>query len=217
MLNQEGFDLWSKDYDSAVAQSSQNNSYPFAGYSEVLNTIYRSIRRAEKGNVLDIGFGTAALTSQLYKDGYRITGIDFSKEMIETAQSKMPEAELIQYDFSKGLPASLKNRSFDFIVGTYSFHHIPTEIRPDFFGKLSRHLNPGGRILVGDILFPSAKEYAACKAKFKDIWDPDEIYFTADEFCPLLLKQGLDCRCQQISFCSGVLSISPLPAPSGTA
>ena len=59
------------------------------------------MRKACGKQILDIGFGTAVLTAKLYQDGYTITGIDFSKRMIEIAQQKMPGARLIQYDFAK--------------------------------------------------------------------------------------------------------------------
>ena len=105
MLNNEGFDLWTDTYDESVRMSEEADQYPFAGYKKLLNTIYSRIRTGEGRRVLDIGFGTATLSSRLYTDGYAITGLDFSREMISCAKVKMPEAVLIQADFSKGLPA----------------------------------------------------------------------------------------------------------------
>ena len=36
MLNSKGFDLWADDYDKSVNLSEEENTYPFAGYKNVL-------------------------------------------------------------------------------------------------------------------------------------------------------------------------------------
>lgn len=104
MLDDIGFDLWAAGYDKSVNISEESNAYPFAGYKDVLNYIYNQVRKQNGVNILDIGFGTGILTTQLYNVGYNITGIDFSTKMIDIAKQKMPHATLIKWDFSKGLP-----------------------------------------------------------------------------------------------------------------
>ena len=99
ILDSKKFDLWAEEYDKSVQISSDNNEFPFAGYNDLLNTIFNIIRKKEKASVLDIGFGTGTLIKKLYDEGYEIYGVDFSKKMIEIAQDKMPLAKLFQYDF----------------------------------------------------------------------------------------------------------------------
>ena len=69
MLNKEGFDLWADDYDKAVGLSDEENTYPFAGYKEVLGGIFQTIMQKKSAAVLDIGFGTGTLTTKLYEHG----------------------------------------------------------------------------------------------------------------------------------------------------
>ncbi len=57
MLDNLGFDLWSKDYDKTVQLSEESNEYPFAGYKDVLNTVYGEIKSGDGKTVLDICFG----------------------------------------------------------------------------------------------------------------------------------------------------------------
>jgi putative AdoMet-dependent methyltransferase len=57
MLSSKGFDLWANSYDESVNLSEESNVYPFAGYKDVLNTIYRMVRTSKSATVLDIGFG----------------------------------------------------------------------------------------------------------------------------------------------------------------
>ena len=85
----------------------------------------------EKPNpaVLDIGFGTGTLTAKLYENGCKIYGQDFSSRMIELACAKMPDAHLYQGDFTQGLAEPIKRQSYDFIVATYSLHHLTDDQR----------------------------------------------------------------------------------------
>ena len=41
MLDEKGFDNWAGDYDESVKRSQSRCSYPFAGYGEVLEMVYR--------------------------------------------------------------------------------------------------------------------------------------------------------------------------------
>ena len=42
MLDGKGFDLWADGYDKTVGLSDEEGSYPFAGYREILNEIYKN-------------------------------------------------------------------------------------------------------------------------------------------------------------------------------
>lgn len=94
MLDSKGFDLWAEGYDKTVGLSEEDNSYPFAGYKEVLAFIYNMVLGRERPVVLDIGFGTGTLTAKLYAHGCEIYGQDFSAKMIELAREKMPDGQL---------------------------------------------------------------------------------------------------------------------------
>lgn len=41
MLDNKGFDLWADGYDKSVGLYDEENTYPFAGYRNVLNAIYK--------------------------------------------------------------------------------------------------------------------------------------------------------------------------------
>lgn len=208
MLDNKGFDLWADGYDKSVQLSEDNNEYPFAGYKDVLNTIYNIVRRKEKAKVLDIGFGTGILTKKLYDDGYEIYGIDFSQRMIDIAKEKMPLANLIQYDFSKGLPKEVQNISFDYVISTYAMHHLEDEEKSKFIKRLGNYLSKDGKIIIGDIAFKTRKLLEQCKSNYNDLWDDEEVYFVYDE-----LKESLfdmDISFIEISHCSAAIQITKL-------
>ena len=124
MLDHIGFDLWSEEYDKTVDVSDAKNTYPFAGYKEILGNIYHTVMEKQNPIVLDIGIGTGTLSSKLYKNGCTIYGQDFSPKMITLAKGKMPNAHLFQADFSQGLAEPLLKQSYDYIIATYSLHHL---------------------------------------------------------------------------------------------
>lgn len=207
MLNSDGFNEWSKDYDRSVEACEKEDSYPFAGYTEVLSKIEQIVLSKEKPSVLDLGFGTAVLTEKLYQRGCRITGVDFSQSMIQEAKRKMPQANLILGDFTSGIPKDLHKMRYDFILGTYSIHHVQKQNQLAFLRSLSGYLAEGGKILIGDVMFQSQREYDLCHEKCASQWDEDEVYPVFERLEPPLSEFGLSVCFQQISFCSGILSI----------
>lgn len=201
MLDKFGFDLWAEDYDKTVEISDSEDTYPFAGYKEVLAYIYNAVRTMRAKKVLDIGFGTAVLTKKLYDDGLEIYGQDFSKNMLEIAQKKMPKAKLYEGDFTKALDKNILNEKYDAIVATYSLHHIIDAEKKDFLMTLLSLLNDGGKILIGDVSFMDEASLESCKEESRDYWDDDEHYpvygFIKKDFPKAIFEK--------ISFCSGVL------------
>ena len=206
MLNNHGFNLWSSNYDESVKQADKNNLYPFAGYTNLMNAIYGTIMKQSPSRVLDIGFGTATLTSKLYDTGHDVTGIDFSSEMLKIAASKMPKANLIQWDFSSGTLPDFDSQSFDFIVSTYALHHLPDNLKVNFVTLLLELLTPDGSILIGDVCFRTRKDLLLCKESTGENWDDGENYFVFSE-----IQEQLASICEltlhEFSYCSGVIEI----------
>ncbi|MGJ7912436.1 class I SAM-dependent methyltransferase [Neobacillus sp. LXY-1] len=207
MLSKSGFNLWADNYDNTVHISEENNDYPFAGYKQILNIIFNEVMQKTYSNVLDIGFGTGVLTSKLYENGHQIDGLDFSPKMISIAKSKMPNAHLIEWDISKGLPSEIVNKRYDSIVSTYTLHHLTDVEKVIFVSKLLSLLKEEGKIIIGDISFQSREELNKCRQKNLHHWDDDEFYFVFDE-----LKSALasicNCKFQPISHCGGIIVIS---------
>ncbi|QKX50202.1 class I SAM-dependent methyltransferase [Planococcus glaciei] len=207
MLNKQGFDLWANDYDQTVQISEENNQYPFAGYKEILNTIFNEAMQTECSHVLDIGFGTGILASRLYQEGHQIDGVDFSAEMIAIAQVKMPKAKLIEGDIAEGLPAELKDETYDSIISTYALHHLTDEGKVEFIQELLPSLAEGGKIYIGDIAFETRGQLEQCKKDSAGYWDHDEFYFVYEEIREAL-KGICCCEFHPVSHCGGVFVLS---------
>lgn len=205
MLDNKGFDLWADGYDKSVGVCDEADSYPFAGYKKILNTIYNEVLGKAEASVLDIGFGTGTLTKKLYAQGCRIVGVDFSHEMIRIAKEKMPDAILVQADFKKGFPTEISSANFDFIIATYSLHHLTDVEKVPFIESLLKRLRADGQILIGDVAFENRMLLNSCKELYGEEWDDDEIYFVYDE-----LKEHFRGKIafQKFSSCAGILTIT---------
>ena len=203
MLDNKGFDVWAEEYDTSVKLSNEDNTYPFAGYNEIIYKIYKKVISKSNATVLDIGFGTGTLTQKLYQYGCDIYGQDFSLRMIELASNRMPNANLYQGDFTKGVVEQLKQRLYDFIIATYSIHHLKKDEKVKFLHELLSLLNKNGMILIGDVMFETQKELEKCREEVLDKWDNDEFYCAVSD----LKKEFPNLQFERISFCSGIISI----------
>lgn len=204
MLDQKGFDLWADGYDKAVGISDEENTYPFAGYKAVLGTIFRIIMQKQNASVLDLGFGTGTLTAKLYEHGCTVYGQDFSSRMIRLASEKMPHAQLYEGDLTQGLAEPLTHRNYDFIVATYSLHHLTDEQKTAFLHELTSYLNENGMILIGDVAFETREELEQCRIRAGNEWDEEEIYFVAEELKRTFPKLEFT----PVSFCAGILTLA---------
>ena len=121
--------------------------------------------------------------------------------MIELSSEKMPNAHLYQGDFSKELVEPLQNFCYDYIVATYSLHHLTADQKKCLFLELHNHLKENGKIIIGDVAFETRKDLEHCKLKAGDIWDNDEIYFVVEK----LRKDFAGLYFTKMSGCAGVL------------
>ena len=204
MLDDKGFDLWADHYDESVRESDEDNRYPFAGYREILNRVYQRVLEKDRAEVLDIGFGTGFLTSRLYQKGCRIWGQDFSEKMLQLAREQMPGACLCQGDFSRGLAEPLLQHTYDFIIATYSLHHLSQEEKVKLIKTLKGLLSEQGEILIGDVAFATQDDLEKCRAESGDEWDPDEIYFVYEE----MKREFPEVRFEKFSYCAGILTLA---------
>lgn len=203
MLDNKGFDLWADGYDKAVGLSDEEQSYPFAGYKGVLGRIYQLVTAKKKAKILDIGFGTGTLTTKLYEQGCDVWGQDFSARMIELAGAKMPGAHLFHGDFSQGLAEPVMQNTYDFIIATYSLHHLTDNDKVSFIRSLMDLLNHWGAVLIGDVAFATRDELERCREQEGDGWDSDEIYFVYDE----MREKFPGMEFERFSHCAGVLAL----------
>ncbi|WP_461058479.1 class I SAM-dependent methyltransferase [Streptomyces pseudoechinosporeus] len=106
------------------------------------------------GDVLEVAIGTG-LNLPLYPPGVRLTGIEWSPQMLAIARRRADElgrsADLREGD-AQALP--FPDAAFDTVVCTLSLCAIPDDQRA--VAEMSRVLKPGGRLLLLDHIASSA-------------------------------------------------------------
>lgn len=199
------FDAWADDYDKSTREYSE---FPFAGYDQVLQTIVELTKPQPGQSILDLGTGTANLAALFDKLGCNLWCTDFAPLMLEKARQKLPKAHFALHDLRAEWPSvpSEFERRFDGIVSAYVFHHFELEKKGSLCRDLvSQRLNPGGRLVIGDISFPSLAAKEAFSRNIPD-WE-EEVYWLADESVAALQKAGLQVEYRQISGCAGIYQI----------
>jgi ubiquinone/menaquinone biosynthesis C-methylase UbiE len=104
--------------------------------------------------VLDVGCGTGTLAVEAARaaPGVRVTGLDADPAILRRARRRAAEAEL-EIGFAEGRSTALPyaDASFDVVLSTLFFHHLPDGAKRDTAAELMRVLRRGGRLVVGDI------------------------------------------------------------------
>jgi demethylmenaquinone methyltransferase/2-methoxy-6-polyprenyl-1,4-benzoquinol methylase len=100
--------------------------------------------------VLDACCGTGDLAIAAQREGGRVTGVDFSKRMLERARRKAPEVEWVQGDVM-ALP--FEDASFDAVTVGFGVRNVAD--LEEGLRELRRVLRPGGRLGVLEITRPS--------------------------------------------------------------
>jgi trans-aconitate methyltransferase len=104
--------------------------------------IVKLLNPQKEETILDIGCGTGDLTKKIAELCGKVTGIDNSNEMIQTAQKKYPEISFINAD-AKDYQLDKK---FDAIFSNAVLHWIPQADK--VIQNANRHLKVGGRYVV---------------------------------------------------------------------
>src|SRR4051794_14583961 len=104
--------------------------------------------------VLDIGCGTGtlAIAASRAAPEVEVTGLDADRSILARARRKASAAN-VTIGFDEGTATSLPypDASFDLVLSTLFFHHLPDEAKRDTALELVRVLRPGGRVVVGDL------------------------------------------------------------------
>lgn len=105
-------------------------------FSYSAKEINKQIQLSDKA-VLDIGTGTGAWGASLKKAGAdKVTGIDFSENMLKQARRKHPELE---FEVGNGEDLSqFKDGSFDIVTASYVLHGVKSAKRLKMLKEMHR-------------------------------------------------------------------------------
>lgn len=195
------FNTWADDYDRIVASGTQY----YARYNEVLDTVAEVASISHGQRVLDIGAGTGNLALRCLARGAVVVGLDPSERMLVRACEKVgnnPQAEFHQVE-QPFLCIPYPDSSFDAVVSTYAFHHVPRHLQPDSVREMLRVLRPGGLWALGDVIFED--EQAERRALLEYEWLEEEYFARMDKLRLTFAKLGMELSARQFTPVTWVL------------
>ncbi|MBO0827842.1 MAG: class I SAM-dependent methyltransferase [Streptosporangiales bacterium] len=96
--------------------------------------------------VLDLGCGCGVpVARSLTRDGFQVTGVDFSEVQVERARALAPAATFVHADVTD---IAFAAETFDAIVCLYTLIHIPLDEQPPLLHRIADWLRPGGWLLA---------------------------------------------------------------------
>ena len=205
-MNVKLFDEWASSYNTSIKESEEAKTYPFYGYGEIQEFIYQNVSKRSNTKILEMGIGTGLMTKKLYEDGYDITGVDFSSEMIKEAKKIMPFNTYIECDFISALK-KISNSKFDVIIFSYSIHHLKPINQKYLLDALYKNLNKDGLVIIGDVITNTDNEMIEQSEKYSNIWDYDEYYPTLSKYKSTVLMQNYTIEFIKVSNCSGIITL----------
>jgi 2-polyprenyl-3-methyl-5-hydroxy-6-metoxy-1,4-benzoquinol methylase len=109
--------------------------------------------------VLDIGCGTGTLALRMLRRGATVTGLDMSEQMLGVARKYADREGLgdrlvLIKDSVTQLSKHAQPGSFDCIVCTMVLGELSSEYVKYVFDECFNLLRPGGRLLIGDEVWP---------------------------------------------------------------
>ena len=192
---------WVDRYDAEVAADSQL----YGRYREVLEAVADIATPAPGRRILDIAAGTGTLAAICASRGAEVVGLDPSERMLSQARAKFGPKDPVQLLLADDpfLHVPFPAASFDAVVSTYAFHHVPRREHPAAVREMVRVLAPGGVWALGDLVFENAQEEARALGRFQ--WLEVEYFARVAELRPLLAELGMDLSAQQFTPVTWVL------------
>ncbi|CAB49322.1 class I SAM-dependent methyltransferase [Pyrococcus abyssi] len=180
------FDSWVRTYDEDV----EREDWIHADYEEVLKLVAERVG----GTVVDIGCGTGNILCFLKCERY--IGVEPSRGM----RAKFKEKHGFEPLDGHFLSIPLLDGTADAVISTYTFHHVPDEEKEDAIKEMLRVLNPGGRIVIADVMFESEKEELRIGKEDGTLDEVlDEYFATVEGLKELCERLSLQCNFKRIN------------------
>lgn len=148
--------------------------------------------------VLDVACGPGMLACEFARHAGQVTGIDLTPAMIEQAEKRQRQLNLLNLAWAVGdaVPLPCADNSFSLVITRYSFHHL---LEPEkALAEMIRVCRPGGRVMLADVAMASAKSEAYDRLEI--MRDPSHTHaLTQEEFAALFQHSGL-VDCQQCGY-----------------
>ena len=113
-----------------------------------LNFSYSSLKEFKSSlhpgaHILDLGCGSGVFTNWFFKNGFNVTGLDISDEMINHVKTNYPKIKAIC-----GTLEDLPNIKYDGVWCCRVFHHISLSEQDEFINLLASHMSNNAKLYI---------------------------------------------------------------------
>jgi 2-polyprenyl-3-methyl-5-hydroxy-6-metoxy-1,4-benzoquinol methylase len=139
------------DYDPLEGyRDAQAYDLEDAGYDADV-PLTEQLAKSSGGPVLDLACGTGTMALRLAQQGYQITGVDITPEMIEwAAQKAAAQGVSVEWVVADGRTFQLQKQfSFIYMLGNAFQHFLTRADHEALLARVREHLQPEGRFLFG--------------------------------------------------------------------
>ena len=135
---------------------------------------YTELARQASGDILELACGTGQLTVPMATAGFRVTGVDASEPMLDTARKRASAAKVAVEHLRGDMRRFDLGRQFAliFIARNSLLHLHTTEDLLAAFRSIKRHLAPGG-LLAFDIFNPNVQLLARPAGQRVPVFEKD--------------------------------------------
>jgi ubiquinone/menaquinone biosynthesis C-methylase UbiE len=115
-----------------------------------------SLARLEPDDrALDVGAGTGLLTLAAAPDVAHVTAVDISSAMCAHLEAQLVSRKISNVDVSVASATELPvaDTSVDVVLSNYCLHHLRDAEKREALAEIRRVLRPGGRLVIGDMMF----------------------------------------------------------------
>ena len=137
-------------YDADRFGGLNGQLYDQIHYNLLLETLLdkKSTTIGKKTNILDVATGTGRTSTKLVQDGFNVTGLDLTSEMLRHAVKKQKKDKKAQFIQGNALKLPFASHSFDGVVCCRMLQMIPLNFYENFAEEVSRVLKPDGLMIV---------------------------------------------------------------------
>ena len=123
---------------------SQNESYWGKQPSSLARIFLQMFPPYEGQTLIDIGCGEGRDSIFFARNGYQVTGFDFSAEGVKKSIARASELNLPIDFFQMDINEYRLERSFDVVFASGALHYIPQHLRNEIISNYKKFTNPGG-------------------------------------------------------------------------
>jgi ubiquinone/menaquinone biosynthesis C-methylase UbiE len=142
-----------KRWDNRVGELEELAATP--GFLRLREEIIELARLSPTDRVLDIGAGTGLLAVAVAPLVQHVTALDVSPAMCHHLEAKLAASRITNVEVVIGTTTELplEAGSVDVVLSNYCLHHLRDADKRVALNEVRRVLRPGGRLVIGDMMF----------------------------------------------------------------